>query len=119
MTTEPLTGSIDPEGLTMQNDEQQRQLFQFVIALVVLVGGGLLMAFFPPLADKIFPVMTLAAGFYFSQAASKSGAATALQTLTVTANSVNPANGLTAQAWTGAPKNTQVSSTEETDPRNP
>lgn len=84
----------------MQNDGQQ-SLYQFVIALVVLVGGGLLMVLAPGLADKIFPVMTLAAGFYFSQAASKSGAATALQTLTVTANSGNPANGLSAQASTG------------------
>ncbi len=83
----------------MQNDGSQT-LYQFVIALVVLVGGGLLMAFFPSLADKIFPVMTLAAGFYFSQAASKAGAATALQTLTVTANSVNPSGELNARATT-------------------
>lgn len=103
----------------MTDDLHQTQLFQFVIALVVLVGGGLLMAFFPPLADKIFPVMTLAAGFYFSQAASKSGAATALQTLTVTANSANPASGLSAQASTGGQKFAQVSPAEEKNPRNP
>lgn len=83
----------------MQNEGSQT-LYQFVITLVVLVDHGLLMAFFPPLADKIFPVMTLVAGFYFSQAASKSGAATALQTLTVAANSVTQSGELNARATT-------------------
>lgn len=91
----------------MANEQQQQTIFQFVIAVIVLVGGGLLMAFFPPLADKIFPVMTLAAGFYFSQAANKAGTTAALQTLSITAQSTKP-NGVEAQARIGGknePKN--------------
>jgi len=85
-------------------NEQQQSLFQFIIAIIVLVGGGLLMALIPTLSDKVFPVMTLAAGFYFSQAASKSGASTALQTLSVSAQTVDSAGTLNANATTQTPQ---------------
>lgn len=65
------------------DSERIQVIAQSIIAVVVVLGGGIAIAINPDTRDIFVPVITFVVGFYFSQAATRTGAKTAIHTLTM------------------------------------
>lgn len=69
MLSEAIVVSLDNERL--------EALTRSIVAIVVVLGGGLTIVFKPDSASQIVPVVTMVIGFYFGTGAYKAGASQA------------------------------------------
>lgn len=61
------------KGTYMFDKTDLTTLATVIIAIIVVLGGGIALVFKPDLSDKIIPMLTLVLGFFFSSGNFRSG----------------------------------------------